>query len=84
MGVPPAHHFKISCPDGQAVLTRVEMDGKLMRGVSAVKFEVGPVGYKKGDAILTLQLYADVEIEGEPEIVKEWRHALAKETEGSH
>jgi hypothetical protein len=80
MGVPPLHHFKITCPDGQAVLTRVEMDGKLMWGVSAVRFEVGPPGYKQGDAILTLQLYADVEIVGEPEIVKEWRNAK----EGSH
>jgi len=67
------HHVKITCPDGLAYLTRVYLDGQELRGVSVVKFEVGPIGFEKRAAILTLKLYADVEIEGEPEIVKEWR-----------
>lgn len=67
------HHVKITCPQGESVLTRVEVDGQELRGVAFVGFQIGPVGFDRRAAILTLKLYADLEIEGEAEIVKEWR-----------
>ena len=70
------HKVLISVPDGKARNARIEIDGQHLLGVTA--FEV------RGDVYsmvrLTLEMYVDVEISGEAEIVKEWRTAhLARE-----
>lgn len=76
------HHVKVRCPLGESVFTTVEVDGQEMRGVTFVSFEIGPIGYDRKAAVLTLQMYADVEIEGEPEIVKQWRRMHASGADG--
>jgi hypothetical protein len=63
------HHVRVTVPNGVTVLARVELDGEELRGVSVVSF----VADVDGGAQVTLRLHADVEIEGELPIVKEWR-----------
>jgi hypothetical protein len=66
------HTVKITVPDGEAVLSRVEIDGEPLMGVTAVSFDLGI----DRTAQVTLRLYADLLIEGEAQIVKEWRQGL--------
>jgi hypothetical protein len=52
------------------------LDNQLLLGVIAVKYEVGIPTPR--NAIVTLQIIADVEIEGEADVIKEWRNVLPK------
>jgi hypothetical protein len=68
------HHIRILTPRGDPALSRVELDNQLLLGVVAVRYEINAASV----ATVTLQLIADVEIEGEAEIIKEWRSLLPK------
>jgi len=73
------HKVRITVPKGMAVLTRIELDGEELRGVTVVGLHID-----RGLAMVTLTLYADVEIEGELDIVKEWRRRYAPHDEVAH
>lgn len=66
------HRIKITSPDGRGVLTTVELDGEPLKGVSFVNLTVDV----HHDVIVTLGLYADLVIEGEARIVRQWRQGL--------
>lgn len=66
------HKIKITCPEGRGILSRIELDGEELRGVTAASFSVGV----EGMAEVHLTLIADLLIEGEAQIVKTWRQAL--------
>ncbi len=72
------HHIKITSPDGRGVLTTVSLDGEQMKGVSFVGFAVDV----EHNVVVTLALYADVEFEGEAEIIKHWRNARPRGLRG--
>ena len=66
------HKIRVEFPDGRAVLGRVTLDGEELRGVSAVSFGMD----MEHDPIVTLRLYADLVIDGEAQIVRNWRQGL--------
>lgn len=55
------------------MLSRIDIDGQEVRGVTGVTFLVTP----KGEAELTLRLVADIEIEGQADVIRHWRRALS-------
>jgi hypothetical protein len=68
--MPDLHKIRITIPNGHTVLGKVELDGEELLGVTG--FAHGDVD---GMTVVTLKIYADLEIEGEAEIVKVWRYA---------
>jgi len=61
--------FRMTCHEGMPQLSTLELNGQRLIGVTGLRFRCIP----GKPAILTIQLVADVEIEGEAEIVKTWR-----------
>lgn len=72
MSEPFYHNIRIESPRGMSALTRVFLDGAEMRGVTFVSFATSPD--IRGISEVTLRLVADVQVIGEPAIVKEWRN----------
>ncbi len=68
------HRVKIVSPRGMSILTQVFIDDQELRGATFVSFATGKT--LSDHAEVTLRLMADVEIDGEPVIVKEWRRAM--------
>lgn len=68
-GVSDLHRIRVECPDGRGVLTRVTMDGEELRGVVRVSWQVGVDGF----AETTLTLLADTVLDGESEVIQQWR-----------
>ena len=64
--VPFLHTVKVTVPDGERVLTRVELDGQELRGVTRVEFDTGGTNMFSGDKAptITLTLIAEVVFEG--------------------
>jgi hypothetical protein len=58
------HKIKITCPEGKGILTKVEMDGQEIRGLTDISFHVSTNEW----AQVTMTLDADIYFEGESNI----------------
>ena len=63
---------RIEVPRGEAIFTRVFLDGEELPFVTRVQFDTGDVNQQRWDkmARVTITLHADLEFVGEPEVEK--------------
>lgn len=62
------HRINITIPDGETVLSRIEIDGQLIKGVTAFVIDVDYNRPRYDRIRLDLSLIADIYIEGDAEI----------------
>jgi hypothetical protein len=69
------HKVKITSPDGMGILTTVTLDGEKLLGVTFVGLSID----LDRNVQVTLRLIADVEFEGDAEVVRQWRSLRRRE-----